>query len=53
MEMKPLEKRISRRDFIKAAGMGAAGVSLKTDIQPIFNEHCVVCHQGGSPPGGP
>jgi mono/diheme cytochrome c family protein len=27
-------------------------ISLKNDIQPIFSSHCVVCHQGTSPPVG-
>jgi mono/diheme cytochrome c family protein len=31
---------------------GTAGTSLKNDVQPIFNANCVVCHQGGAPPGG-
>ena len=31
---------------------GTAAVSLKNDIQSIFNTSCVVCHQGGSAPGG-
>jgi len=29
-----------------------AVISLSHDIQPIFNQNCVVCHQGNQPPGG-
>lgn len=28
------------------------GVSLENDVQPIFSQNCVTCHQGGSPQGG-
>jgi mono/diheme cytochrome c family protein len=31
---------------------GVAGISLRNDIQPVFNTNCVVCHQGAAPPGG-
>ncbi len=27
-------------------------VKLSTDVQPIFNANCVVCHQGASAPAG-
>jgi hypothetical protein len=28
------------------------GVSLKNNVQPIFSESCIFCHQGSNPPGG-
>jgi hypothetical protein len=28
------------------------GTSFTRDIQPIFTDNCVVCHQGSNPPGG-
>jgi hypothetical protein len=30
----------------------AGSVSFKNTVQPILTSNCVVCHQGGSPPGG-
>ena len=27
-----------------------SSVSFKSNVQPIFNTRCVVCHQGGAPP---
>ena len=29
----------------------ASGVSLSNDIQPIFSDKCVICHQGSLPNG--
>jgi hypothetical protein len=29
-----------------------SGVSFSKDIQPIFNNNCVICHQGSPGPGG-
>ena len=27
-------------------------ISLSNDVQPIFDQSCVVCHQGSQPPAG-
>jgi hypothetical protein len=34
-----------------SSSTAAAGNSLKNDVQPIFNNSCVVCHQGAGQAG--
>src|SRR5258708_4394701 len=38
--------------FRAARSVGPVNVSFKMQVQPIFNDYCVTCHQQGSAQGG-
>ena len=39
-------------DRLAADAEGPGSVDFVRDVRPIFERHCVHCHQGDRPPGG-